>query len=181
MDARRDKTICAGCNEERITYFCPGCSEGFCFDHLLQHRTDLSEELDQRQNDYNKLRQELTDQKIKFKTHPSLQRIDQWEKESIDKIQHVAQYCRNRWIKFSKRFHSTIEKKLIDLAQEADEMHQGNEFDEMDLNELKDKLEKLQKKLHQIINVSIEERPTSFINQISLAISSAKGKYGKSV
>lgn len=151
----------------------------FCFDHLSQHRTDFSREFDQRQNEHKKLQQELADQILEFRIHPALQRIDQWRKESIEKIEQVAQYYRHRWIKCSKWFHLTIEKKLIDLAHEMDEINHGNEFNETDLKELKVKFKKLQKELHENINVSVEERPTSFIHQISLIISTTKGKHEK--
>ena len=52
-----------------------------------------------------------------------------------------------------------------------------NEFNEVDLNRLRGKLDNIEKELNRPSNVSIREQSTSFINNISLTLPSEKGKY----
>ena len=163
-----NRTICVTCRKEKITYPCEGCTNRFCFDHLVQHRTALSEELDHIQNDYDQLRQNLNEQKSNSIKHSLIKRIDQWEIDSIDKIQQTAEQCRQQWTKYFAKYLLQIENRLNNLAQEMRRMLEQNEYNETDLNEFKRKLETLQNELHQPPDVSIREQSTSFINPISL-------------
>ena len=108
--------------------------------------------------------------------HSMVKQIDQWEKESIDKIKRQAQLCRTQWVNYSNAFLRQIENKLDHFAQQMREIHQENEFNELDLNELKQRLDELEKQLNQPTNVSIEQQSTSFINNISLLLESKKGR-----
>ena len=56
------------------------------------------------------------------------------------------------------------------------EIHQENEFNELDLNRLKGNLEKLEEQLIQPTIVSIKRQSTSFIDNISLFLPTEKGK-----
>ena len=103
--------------------------------------------------------------------HSMVKQIDQWEKDSIDKIKRQAQLCRTQWVNYSNAFLRQIENKLDHFAQQMREIHQDNEF-----NELKQRLDKLEKQLNQPTNVSIEQQSTSFINNISLLLESKKGR-----
>ena len=67
--------------------------------------------------------------------------------------------------------------KLNDLAKRIKEMQQENEFNEIDVNHLKGKLEKLQEQLHQPADVLLREQSTSFIDDISLLLPTKKGNH----
>lgn len=175
-----NRTICATCNIEKLTYRCQGCSKTFCFEDLAQHRKDLSQQLNQFQNDHNKLRQNLNDHTNDAKVHSLIQQINAWERDSIQKIQHIAQQCRERWLKYSPRFLRKLDKKLNDVAQLSGDMQkQENEFNELDLNQLKQKLYKLQEELRQPPNVSIKKQSTVLINNIYLRLPFGNGKNRK--
>ena len=177
MATTANRTLCATCNAEKLTYPCQGCRKEFCFDDLAQHRKDLVQQLNQLQNDHNKLRQNLNDHKTDSKAHTLIQQIDRWENHSIDKIKQIAQQCRERWMNYSHRFLRKLEKKVNDLAQQSGNMQkQENEFNEIDLNQLKEKLHKLQEELRQPPNVAIKEQPRSLVNNIYLRLPFGKGK-----
>ena len=177
MNAASNRPICSTCNKEKLTYSCQGCSNRFCFDHLAQHRLDLSQQLEHIQNDHDQLRQDINEQKFNPTQHSSIKQIDQWGKDSIDQIKQTAQQCREKWIDYSNAYLLRIEKKLKDLAEHIKEMQREKEVNEIDLNDLKQKFEELRKELDQPRNISIEQEPTSFINKISLQIPSmTKGK-----
>ena len=160
----------------KVTYLCEGCSEHFCFEHLSQHRTEIAQEFDQLQNDHNQVRQKIDDFKIHPANHPLIKRIDRWEKVSINKIKQEAQRCRTQLIHHSNTFLLGMEKKLNDLAQHIKDIHREDTYNEIDLNDLKQRLDKLAKELNKPTNFSIKQQSTSFINSISLMLPFENGK-----
>lgn len=69
-----------------------------------------------------------------------------------------------------------MEEKSKDLAQRINQIIEENEFNEVDLKNLKEQLEGLQGKLDQPPDVSIEEESTEFINYIHLRLPFWEGK-----
>ena len=181
MASTSNRSICFTCNKEKLTYPCQGCSNRFCFDHLGQHRTDLSRQLEHIQNDHDQLRQNINEQKRDPTQHILIKQIDRWEKESIDQIKQTAQQCREKWIDYSSGYLLQIEKKLKDLAEHIKKIQREEEVNEIDLNDLKQRLGNLQKELDQPTNISFEQQTTSFINKISLQTLSVKKGKNKNV
>lgn len=176
MASTSDRTNCAICNKEKITYLCQGCSQRFCLDDLPKHRQNLSQEFDQIQNDHNQFRQNLNDQKLTVTEHSLIKQIDQWEKESIDEIRQTAQQCREQFIKYSNEVYHHIEQELNKFTEKMEGIRQENEFNELDLNALTEILDDLQEEYHQPSNVSIQQQSISLINDISLLIPLETGK-----
>lgn len=176
MTTTADRTICIICNTKKLTYPCHGCSKRFCFEDLAQHRSNLEEQLNQIQHDHNKLREDLNDRRTDPKTHTIIEQIDRWEKNSIDKIKQTSEQCRKRWINYSRPFLLKIEKKLNDLAQRTGNMQkQKNEFNEVDLKQLKEKLQELEGELRQPPNVAIIAQSTTLIDDIFLQLPFGQG------
>ena len=170
------RTVCILCEKVKVAYLCLGCSEHFCFDHLSQHRTNIQQQFEHLQNNHDHLREQINAFEIDTKKHPLIQKIDQWEKDSIDKIKQQAERCRTQVIRHPNSFLRQMEKKLNDVAQQLKDIHQENAFNEIDLDDLKQKVEDLEKELNQPTLVSIKQQPTSFINKISVILPMDKGK-----
>ena len=170
MAATSERTICFSCNKEKLTYLCGGCSQRYCVQDLVKHRTDLSRELDQIQNDHDQFRQNLNDHKSNPSAHPLIEQINRWEINAIEKIRRTAEECRKKYFDHSNGFLLEIETKLTNLAQQIQQMHREDEFNEIDLNHLKQRLNNLQNELRRPANVLIKEHSTSFINNISLRL-----------
>ena len=179
MATASSKTTCVLCNKSKITYICQGCSQHFCLDHLPEHRKNLGHQLEQIQNDHDQLRQDLMEQQTDLTKHSLSKQIDQWEKDSIAKIRQTAQLCRDKWICYSHQFLQEIEKKLNDLAQQIKKINQENEFTEIDLNHLKQRLVILQEQFHHPSNFVIKQQSASFIQKIFLSKSFDIGKYNE--
>ena len=176
MATASNKTICIICEKIKVTYICQGCSNHFCFPHLSEHRTNIAREFDELQNDHDQLRQQIIDWKNDFTKHPLIKQIDQWEEDSIKKIQQQAKQCKKEWINYSNTFLLKMEKKLHDLAERIKEIHREDAFNEIDVNHLKRTSENLEKQLNQPANVFIHKKSTSFINKISLVLPSGKNQ-----
>lgn len=167
---------CAVCRSDKFVFPCQGCSKGFCIDHLAKHRTDLGEQLDQIENDHGKIDQDLIEHNNDLKKHPVILYIDQWEKESIEKIKQTAERCRKQWGIYSTGLFLEVEGKLNDLAKEIRKARDGNAFHEIHLNRLKKNLETIQKEFNQPTDVYIEEQETLFLDKIALRLPLRRGR-----
>ncbi len=114
----------------------------------------------------------MNEQSNHLDKHLLIQQINQWEQDSIKQIQQVANECRQKLIRHTtKNIHQT-EVNLAKLTDQLREIRQENDFNEIDLNQFKEKLKQLEEELHQSSNVSIKQISTPLINKISVFISS---------
>jgi outer membrane murein-binding lipoprotein Lpp len=168
------KTQCFLCKKER-TFNCTGCTQNFCVDCLKKHVQILGQELDQIENDHDQFRQILNEQKDDPKNHQLIQKINQWEKDSIEKIEQIAKDCRERLIHHTNKYLIQIENRLNNIAGELKRIREENEFNEIDLNHFKEKLNKLKEELNQPSNILLKRQSTSFIDKMLVIIPFHKG------
>ncbi|CAF4187732.1 unnamed protein product, partial [Adineta steineri] len=96
----------------------------------------------------------------------------------IEIIKQKAQNCREIVITSAETFIYDIEKKFNDLSEQIKEIHAENEFNEINLNYLKNQLIEITEELNNSSNISIKEDSQPFINEISV-ISPKKSKFNK--
>ncbi|CAF1158896.1 unnamed protein product [Adineta steineri] len=173
-----NKTHCFTCNKEKITYSCEGCAKKFCLIHLTEHRQILTSELHHVTDEYNEFKQTINEQKQNPQNGLLIKQVNQWEIESIEIIHQKAREYREILIKSSEMFINDIEKKLKDLNEQIKEIHQENEFNEINLNYLRNQLRKITEELNNSSNISIKEDSQSFISEVSI-ITSKKSKSNK--
>ncbi len=70
-----------------------------------------------------------------------------------------------------------LENQLNNLAKQMKDIRQENEFNEMDLKQFQEKLNKLKNELDKPSNVSIKQELTGFINKIFIMSPFETGKY----
>ncbi|CAF1328783.1 unnamed protein product [Adineta steineri] len=178
MAMANNKTQCFTCNKEKITYSCEGCSQRFCFTDLAEHKQILNDELNHIINDYDQFKQTINEQKQNPQNHSLIKQINQWETNSIEKVQQKAKECREIVIKSSQRFINDIEIKFNDLSEQIQQLQKENDFNEINLNYLTNQLIKSREELNDPPNISIQHGSHSFINEISI-ISLIKPKLNK--
>ncbi len=98
MASSSSKAPCATCgNKAAGIYRCEGCLKVFCRKHLNEHRDLLGHQLDEIVLEHDTLQQTIAENKSKQNNqHPVLKEIDQWEKDSIVKIQQLAEEARQQ-------------------------------------------------------------------------------------
>jgi len=165
---------CVKCGKERATLKCSGCSQDFCYNHLADHRQELSVQLDEMEINRDVFRETLTEKTTNPKQHSLIKQIDQWEDDSIRKIQQTAKECRNLVLQQITEHINQIEVNLAELTDQFRQTRQENDFDEIDLQRLKQKLIKLAEEFDKPSNISIQQNSASFINKISVVVSSRK-------
>jgi len=93
---------CSICNKEIATSMCRGCSKDFCLEHLLEHHQTLQTKLQDIQNNFNEFRQTTIEQKNQPEKLSSIEKINQSETNSIEKIKQTAKECREILINYTK-------------------------------------------------------------------------------
>jgi hypothetical protein len=166
--------LCVICGKEKRGVKCEGCSQIFCFAHLPVHRQQLSDELTETETNRDIFRQTLNEQTDNPEKHPLIQQINQWENDSIKKIKRTAKECRQLLLQHTTKHIRRIETKLGDLTDQIRYIRKEDDFNEIDLSQLKQKLANLTKELDQPSNVSIQQDSTSLIENISVALASRK-------
>ena len=61
--------VCCTCKKIKSMVRCEGCSKTFCFVHIVEHHNELSEQLSQTENQFNKLKIEIDEQKTDLYKH----------------------------------------------------------------------------------------------------------------
>ena len=170
------RSYCFICEKEKVTYKCDGCSKRFCKQHLKDHENELELELDQIENERNIFRQILSEQIEQPNKHHLIQQINQWEQRSIDKIQQTAEQNRQLIFKLMNKYFEKIEIDLNLLTDEIKEIQRESDFNEFNLIDLRNKLERLQQKSNNPENISLKEDnlSSSFINSIYVNIGDRK-------
>ncbi|CAF4288159.1 unnamed protein product, partial [Adineta steineri] len=168
MATAKNKTLCFKCNEDKITYPCEGCSQRFCLVDLTEHRQILTSELHYITNEYNEFKQTMNEQK---QNDLLIEQINQWEIESIEKVQQKAQECREILIKSTQTCINDIETKFNNLREQIKQMQKQNEFNEIDLNYLRNQLIETTQEFNNLSKISIKKESQSFIDDISIILS----------
>ncbi|CAF3821055.1 unnamed protein product [Adineta steineri] len=174
-----NKTHCFTCNKDKITYPCEGCLKNFCLMDLTKHRQILNEELHHIINDYDQFKQRFNEQKPNPHDLFLIDQINQWEIDSIIKIQQKARGCREIVIKSSQTCINDIEMKFNDLNEQLKQFHSENEFNEINLEYLRNELIKMREELDNPSKISIQQDSQSFINEISIISLEKKPKFSK--
>lgn len=146
----------------------------FLFDHLMEHRDNIAKLCEEIENNRNQLYQRLIEQK-EITTKPALiQKVNDWEEDSIKKIKKMADECRQTIVEHRKMHFKIIEKTLSQVSEHLNEIRGENELNEADLNTLKVQLVQLANELREPSNIKLEHDHEAFIDRISIKVSPSK-------
>ena len=182
MTASNETVICYTCGRETTTYPCPGCSKYFCGDDRIKHCEELKLKFYEIEYQRNQLVEILDDHKNNENKHPLFNRITQWERESIDKIQQTAEEQRNLLQHLIYEHTQKIETKLNTMTDEMQKIDKRKDSNELVLDKLETQLECLKQQLSQPNHIQVKEGSSStYINKISVIDASNTGKLIRSI
>ncbi|CAF1512149.1 unnamed protein product, partial [Rotaria sp. Silwood1] len=169
MATSTGKPRCITCGKEKAIMKCGGCSQDFCFNHITDHRQELSKALDEIEVNRDLFRQTLTQQTRDPKKHALIQQVDQWERDSINDIRKTAEEARQLLLAHTAEYLNEIEIKLNKLTNQLRESRQENDFYETDLRQWSEELTRLTNELHKPANINLRQ-DTPLINKISVNV-----------
>lgn len=162
---------CTKCEKSNAILKCGGCSQDFCYKHVLEHRQELNKQLDDVEITRDSFRETLNEQTNKPQTHPLLEQVDQWEKESIDKIKRTAEETRKMLLSYTSEHTKEIEIQLNHLTNRLRQSREENDFVETDLAEWNKQLIKLKEELQQPSNIKLRYDSIPFVTKICAHLS----------
>jgi hypothetical protein len=146
---------------------CIGCKDLFCYEHLIEHRKQLSIEFDElihRHTDIN----EKTFTQLNINQH--LEYIDKWEKETIELIHKHTIYVKEKMLAIFNTYKLELKKCHTMLGKELEDKRNLNTFMERDIMDLTKQIEQLNKEI-QMMSKVIHQMGNSELNQIVKQIS----------
>ncbi|CAF1123926.1 unnamed protein product [Didymodactylos carnosus] len=147
MASVAEKKICAACHKGGDVFMCRGCRQSYCAKHVVEHREQLSKDMDNINSKYDRLQQDLSPENV---AQPLLSSIDAWERESIEKIHASADAARvdlQQWIVRTKNELKVPFQKMTDELQSSQKLQN---YTETDLKRWIQQLEEFRKKLEKL-------------------------------
>ncbi|CAF1327613.1 unnamed protein product [Rotaria sordida] len=166
-----NRNLCETCRKVKGVSKCEGCSKTFCYNHFVDHRQQLNKQLDEVEVTRDLFRQTLSEQTSESQNHILLQQINDWERNSIDKIRQTADEARKLLLKYTAKHITGIEIELNKLTDQLRQNRQDNDFIETDLFRWINQLIQLTDELNKLSKMTIRQSSRSLINKIYVDIS----------
>ncbi len=139
------------CNRNGSGLFtCDGCQNSFCAEHVIKHQQDLANQLKTIGQEYNHLRQDM---KEKSFLHSILDWINEWEQDSIDKIQKAAELARTELHRLDDHRNNELKMTFDKTIEELYSAHQPKNYSEIELTKWTERLTQFRKEFDTQLNV----------------------------
>lgn len=168
MATANDKLICVKCKKPKSTVKCEGCAKHFCLVHMNEHHQQLSEQLSQTEDRYNQFKNAIEGRTSDSRRHPLIKQIDDWEKQSIEKIRQVADVVRSQVSSRIEPSTADLNSQLKRLTGQLSECRKEDDFSDKDVQLFNEELKQLEIRLDALPDCKLEYRSTPFISKIHL-------------
>jgi uncharacterized phage infection (PIP) family protein YhgE len=176
MTTAISKARCAICAKEKAIMKCEGCLKSFCYNHVTDHRQELNKQLEDVEVTCDLIRQSLAEQTNSSQKHSLLQKINDWEEESIKKIRETAEEARQLLDKHTIGPINDMVVRLNKVTEQLQQSHRENDFYETDLRQWQENLTKLKEELPiKPSSITIRQDSKPLVTKISVSI------FGKSI
>ena len=142
----RRRILCDKCEKNGILS-CHGCKKDFCSIHVNEHREELNGEMEEIILKRDRLHEMVTEQNARPDCHPLIERINEWEKQSIIKIRQSADETRQTLLNILHVHRHRAIETLMHLTEEISSGRKENDYVETDLKQWTKKLKQLKKDL----------------------------------
>jgi hypothetical protein len=168
------KPLCVTCSKERGVFKCEGCSQLFCPQHTATHRKNITEQLEDVEDNRIVVEMILTQQLAESRKDEDdlkeelLKTIDTWEQDSIAKIKRRAEETRSEVFQHTSGRLDHKKIKLQQLTEELQQSRQTNDFVETDLRAWTDKLNRWKEEIVNPPKVVVRQESTALVTQIQV-------------
>ncbi|CAF0775812.1 unnamed protein product [Adineta steineri] len=152
MAAALIKKPCMKCNKGGGVTTCDGCQQTFCMKHIIEHRQELSIELENLVHEHDLLRRDVSQEN---QVHPLLTQINEWEQESMTRIQVVAENARADLQQLVDESKGNLRLFMDKMTNEVQSGRELDDYTETDLAKWTEKLKELRQLLETQLNVQI--------------------------
>lgn len=168
---RRQKyNACEICNTMIGVFLCHGCEQSFCSEHTQQHRHVLQQAMNGVMDGCDRLMDDIQEHTTGHYNVSLSQYIDQWERDSLNKIQQLAREIREQASMITQDNADNLKEKLEELRLELYSAQQNGGFYESDVERWSRRLDELRNFIvaQQQLIVENDSDLTPFISRIAL-------------
>jgi hypothetical protein len=140
------KKPCSKCGSERWVFLCDGCHVSFCVKHANDHRTELTAQLNNIQEQYNHL-EHIYNQHEKRQENPLFSQIDVWEHDTIAKIAQTAQRARDDLRQLLDELNNRMKIIFNQFNNQIQTGRQTENYTEIELNQWNEQLMNIKKRI----------------------------------
>jgi hypothetical protein len=126
---------------------CEGCSQVFCIKHFNDHRRSLDEEMNVILSEYNDFKNLIIQEPTNSKIQLTIQEINDWEQESVKKIQQKAAELRDELVQIKTTHIEYLSVRFQSLTEQIKKGKEEDDFIETDLRRWKKRLDDLKSNL----------------------------------
>ncbi|CAF1317779.1 unnamed protein product [Rotaria sp. Silwood1] len=159
------KKPCATCKKSGGILSCEGCQQAFCGKHVIEHRQYLAGKLDGIMQEHDLLQHDIEQISV---DHSLLQKIDQWEKESLAKIHLAAKIARENIQKFLDQSKENLSKTCRDLAVNLCSSREADDYSENDFIHWIEQLKELKQEITSSSSIKIIQDKKSVIHLVKV-------------
>ncbi|CAF0879905.1 unnamed protein product [Rotaria sordida] len=133
---------------------------------MVDHRYELRRKLSEITSTCDLLRQSLKEQRFQSRKHSLIEQIDQWERDSINKIQQTAKETKQLLFRHTAKHNAEIEIQLEKLTNQLRQSSQIDDIREIDLSRWTKELAQLTEVLYKPPHINVREDLTPFVTKI---------------
>jgi hypothetical protein len=148
--ATAQRKPCSKCEKGGGIFTCDGCQQSFCRKHSDEHRQELATQMDSIGQEYDVIQRDINKE---TDAHPLLRRINTWERETINKIQQVANQARVELNQLISETKQELGTTMAGLANELQTSRESEDYTELDLKRWINQLNELRQDLEQSMNM----------------------------
>jgi phage shock protein A len=180
MASATTKKTCAKCKKGAGTAMCYGCEKAFCTKHFTEHRQELSQQMDNIDEEHSALGKELTDVQG---PHPLLTRINQWEQESITKIQTAAKLARTDLERLLNKAKNNLKTSVSKMKEELQSSRESDDYTELNIMKWSVQLQEFRKMLQcpTTINISYENDARAIVPLIKVTAQQSPDSFQEAI
>jgi len=163
-----NKKCCIKCDGEKSRgglFTCDGCQQMFCAQHVSEHRQELNIQLGNAMQEHDLIQQEsnglVSDQSV-------LEKINIWEKESIEKIKETAEVARADFYRCQQSAQDRFKKNCNEFGENLRVARRTDDFSELDLTQWNQILINFKTQLESMTKFNIIEDRQSYITLIKI-------------
>ena len=148
---------------------CNGCERSFCVKHFVEHRQELSQQMDEIVQEHDLLRQGMNSQ---GNGELLLKQIDQWEEKTIEQIQAHARKVRLDLRQLLEQRKNQLQTSVNKLTEELRSCRESDDYTELEMKRWTKQIETLRQMNENSLRIHTEDEnsPTSVIPLIRVRI-----------
>ncbi|CAF1397922.1 unnamed protein product [Rotaria sp. Silwood1] len=137
---------------------------------MAQHQQELSLQLGRIEVERDLFKQKLEEQKVDAQKHALIVRIDEWERDSINKIKEMAAETRQAVRSHIVDYLTQMESKLNPLTEQIRQIRNDDDILDTDIKKWKEELKQLNALLDNPFLLRIQQDAAPLVTKICLEV-----------